>query len=249
VFVERKRRALEKIERETVAPLSGLAELTSREMIAPDYGGDSCNLWFRTNDRSCGVGYYAYEDVPDVSFYWDECLQFRVRTEDTLFMAELLKRWLCDNVMPSAIKQEFPSVALSDLAQYYEQGRGIEGEFIESWCHAENFYERVQRPFASQVLEFISQLRAAGYDQTLRAGTSLYTLLVSRSRRHGLRPTQPYIAFSFGGAPFTGRVIATGEMVVTVCLDGGERRIAFPSLEWSAGLSVILQQLEAKAID
>ena len=94
-------------------------------------------------------------------------------------------------------------------SRFYEQGRGIEGEFIGSWCSVERFYQSVQAdPFALPVLNLISQLRAAGYERTLRAGTSLFSLVLSRSRRHGLRRGQAFIAFFFSGARFIDSVIA-----------------------------------------
>jgi hypothetical protein len=40
-------------------------------------------------------------------------------------------------------------------------------------------------------------MRSKGFERTLRAGQSLYTLVLSRSRRHGLRENQNSISFSF----------------------------------------------------
>lgn len=247
-FVERKRRALERIKQETVASEPRLAELTIPKIV-PFEWGDGCTLWFHAGERSSKVDGYTYEDIAHVEFYWDECLQFSIQTGDTVLLARLLGRWLCDNAMPSVIQSEFPSVALRSIAAYYEQGRGLEGEFIESWDHVEDFYKRIQHPFASQVLNFIQQLRSAGYERTLRAGTSLFSLLVSRSQRYGLRLDQPYIGFSFGGAWFNTRVLAEGEMEVAVCFDVHERVSTFSGIELNADLNTLLKQLEEKAID
>lgn len=247
-FVERQRRALEKIEQQILASQPRLAELPSRKLV-PFEGSDDCTLWFRTEDRSSEVSGYTYVNIAYAKFYWDECLQFSMQTGDTILLARLLKRWLCDNAMPSAIQREFPSVVLTNVAHFYEQGQGIEGEFLESWCQVEDFYKGIQRPFAMQVLNLIRRLRSAGYDRTLRAGTSLFSLLVSRSRRHGLRSGQPCIAFSFGDAPFTGGAITTGGMEAGVYFDGHERTIFFPGIEWSDNLNALLKELEAKPID
>ena len=38
---------------------------------------------------------------------------------------------------------------------------------------------------------------AAGFDETLRAGRSLMRLILSRSRRYGLGPNQPFLCFEF----------------------------------------------------
>jgi hypothetical protein len=45
-----------------------------------------------------------------------------------------------------------------------------------------------------RLLELISELRDAGYDRTLRAGQSVSTFIVSRSRAHGMQQDQPSIA-------------------------------------------------------
>jgi hypothetical protein len=47
------------------------------------------------------------------------------------------------------------------------------------------------------VLPFIAELRRAGYDRKLRAGQSIWSLIVSRSRRPRLRPEQPVVSFQF----------------------------------------------------
>ena len=51
-------------------------------------------------------------------------------------------------------------------------------------------------PKRPDVVEFIVILRYAGYDRLLRAGQSVDTFIVSRSRKHGLRPEQPSIGFN-----------------------------------------------------
>jgi hypothetical protein len=78
-----------------------------------------------------------------------------------------------------------------------ETDDSIEGEFIRSWDQIEQFFDMVLEPgpWKDQVLQFISQLRQAGYDRKLRAGQSLFKLVVSRSRCHGLRPDQPSVCF------------------------------------------------------
>jgi hypothetical protein len=248
-FVDRSRRGLESFARRAVTSQSKLAELTTQEMVHSQLS-ESCTLWFRTPNRSSEISYYnADNDVGSALFYWDGTLQFRVATANSVLLAALLERWLCDIAMPSTIEREFPSITMSPVARFYEQGRGVEGEFIESWSHVEDFYRRVERPFALQVLTFISELRGAGYERTLRAGQSLFSLLVSRSRRHGLSAGQPYIAFSFGGARFSGMTIAPGEMNVRAYLDGSEQRFVFSSIELTAQLDALLRQLEGKAID
>jgi hypothetical protein len=290
-FVERQQRVLRQLEQNLLAIEPALAEHTTHELTFSDWGSDSCNLWFRTKDRSCEVYYYAYNGVPDARFHWDKCFQFggqmaqvpnsNVRTEEdflnalragelvswnmhqdldaekTTLLAKLMKQWLCDQAMPSAIQREYPWIVLSEMASWYEQGRGVEGEFLASWRFVEEFYQRGSEgwPLVSQVLRLISQLRDAGYDRTLRAGKSLFTLIVSRARRHGLKQRMPneqydpgkhdpHIVFRFGGLLFNPQV-AEGQMEVAAYLDDGERITTYPSIGLTTELKRLLDKLQA----
>ena len=77
----------------------------------------------------------------------------------------------------------------------------LEREFIQSWDKAQQFYRSFDNSPLRKgiVLLFIAALRRAGYDRKLRAGNSLYSLMLSRSRRHGLSAKQPSVAFGFRG--------------------------------------------------
>ena len=247
-FVEETRRTLEKIEREVLILKPVLSDLTQRQLASefPDLS-DGCALWFSAGDRACRIAFYGYNDAPGAEFFWDSCLQMKIQTADAAQLAGLLKRWLCDRAMPSAIGREFPSVDVQSVAAFYEQGRPLEGEFLQSWDQVERFYSG-QDAFMPVVRSLVAELRAAGYDRMLRAGTSLFDLLLSRSRRHGLRPDQPYIALSFGGAPFMGGKVAPGTMKVTVRLDA-EQRIVLPKIALNEQLDSLLKLLAAEPVD
>jgi hypothetical protein len=73
----------------------------------------------------------------------------------------------------------------------------VEGEFLESWNQMEGVYESSRFPPRMMVLPFIAELRRAGYDRTLRAGQSIWSMIVSRSRRPRVRPDQPVVSFQF----------------------------------------------------
>ena len=147
-------------------------------------------------------------------------------------------RWLCDHAAPSALHREFPWLQLGKVARYYELGRGVEGEFIESWDRIEQFYREREFPPAAAVRAFVAEMRSRGYDRTLRAGQSLYNLMLSRSRRHGLRAGQPRIAFHFReqGMDVSVRMVT-------------ERTISVPGIELNAEVDALLKQLEAARID
>jgi hypothetical protein len=72
----------------------------------------------------------------------------------------------------------------------------LEQEFVESWNNMEWFFGSGEIwPKRPDVLEFIARLRRMGYDRKLRAGQSLDIFVLSRSRKHGLRPEQPSVGF------------------------------------------------------
>jgi hypothetical protein len=152
-------------------------------------------------------------------------------------LATVLVRWLCERVMPSVIATEFPIIEMSDVARYYEEGRPIEGEFISSWKSIDRFY-REDFPELEQVPAFVDQLRAAGFEKSLRAGQSMTTLIVSRSRRHGMRSGQPYIAFRFGRSGMT-----------VIAHLGNSEKLSVDRVELSDRIHWLLKRLEAMSID
>jgi hypothetical protein len=157
--------------------------------------------------------------------------------ENPALFGEVLERWLCDGATPSALAREFACVQPEPLARYYEEGRPVEGEFLTSWDNIEEFYKG-KSPLSQKGRRLIANMREAGYDKVLRAGTSMWTLMVSRSRRHGLRDDQPWIAFAIGD----------DDMDVTVSIDGVE---TFSGLEiaFTPRVDAMLKRLAEKEID
>lgn len=74
----------------------------------------------------------------------------------------------------------------------------IEADFVKSWDETEEFYSDLFSHggwnYVKPIMPVIRHLRSLGYDKTLRAGTSLYTLVLSRSRNWGLREDQHFLA-------------------------------------------------------
>lgn len=194
-FIDRDKRALTFI-RDTVlatAPeLKASASVQLKHEIADIY-----NLRLTADDRTCTISFYGKNELPDAKFYWDKCPLFGYRPDDNSQLAAVLKRWLCDHAQPSTMRLEFPWLEIGKLADYYENGKPVEGEFIQSWDGIEEFYRQGSFEFSGVVLAMIEDMREAGYDQRLRAGQSLSSLGLSRSRRHGLRANQPCIWFGF----------------------------------------------------
>jgi len=196
------------------------------------------HLWFRTDSRSAHIHFVSRHASPEAVFYWDECEMFRLEARDTASLGALLSRWLVDGAAPSALRGEFSWLDIGRLADFYEKGNPVEGEFIESWDQTEGVYEGSRFPPRSQVLPFIAQLRRAGYDRKLRAGQSIWSLIVSRSRRPRLRPDQPLVSFQF----------RENSMEVFSRNEAEERIFELP-IAMSETVERVLQNLTARPID
>jgi hypothetical protein len=235
-FVDQTKRALAGIRDDMIARVPELAKAAPGELQH-----DMCDiyyLWFRGLDRSCQISFYGNKELPVAAFYYDDCELFRFQAGDRSRLAAVLKRWLCDRAMPSALRTEFPGIEIGELADYYEQGNPIEGEFVKSWDSIERFYDDMHFPFVPKVRNLIAEMRQKGYDKSLRAGQSLWSLIVSRSRRHGLRHDQPMIAFCFGNDGMEVHA-SLDEQVTVKC-----QQIGF-----APKIDALLKKLEATDID
>lgn len=70
--------------------------------------------------------------------------------------------------------------------------------FEESWTETENFYRDLLEnydgfSFVESILELIRKMKDSGESQNFRIGTSMHTLVISRSVNHGLRNDQKEI--------------------------------------------------------
>lgn len=193
-FVDAVRRAFADLQR---AVFAADPRLAARVTAAIVHGrGDSFALVFTADARSIRSSFYGRNLHPDATLSWDGCAIAETTVVDPRSFAAVVGRWLIDQAMPSAMRREFPWLALHPAAPYYEAGNPIEGEFLISWDQMETFFGRVKVD-APRRLAFIAALRAAGFDRKLRAGQSLTTLLLSRARHHGLADGQPVVRVEF----------------------------------------------------
>jgi hypothetical protein len=141
--------------------------------------------------------------------------------------------------MPLALKNEFAGIDFGRLADYYENGQGIEGEFLLSWNEVEQFYLSCSDlDKRHEILNLIKKMREKGFDKLLRAGTSLFTLVLSRSRRHGLKEGQNSIGFEF-------EYIANA---MEIHVGKGEKMV-FNRIEYNETIAQLLKDLCAEDID
>ncbi len=158
-------------------------------------------ILFKDKDRSCNISLSGVQQNPKYTFEWDECPLFEISGIDTKEAGNFITHWVCHKLTPSKMKVQFPEIELNNLAKYYENGEGIKGEFIESWNDIEHYYSEIyseeHKTIENDTLKLIKELRAIGLDEKLRAGQSLYSFILSRSRRFGLTENAPYVMINF----------------------------------------------------
>jgi hypothetical protein len=239
-FVQQ-RRYLEGCRDDMIAHSPSIQEVES--VLLPGTGDDAV-LAFRDGDRACSITPRREDQSLAVALCWDRAALCSLETDRRQLLATAVERWVHDHAMPSRLQSDLPGLEVGELARYYEEGRPVEGEFLLSWDQVERRYRSLQPtggyyPLSDQVLEFIAAIREAGYDKTLRAGRSFWNLVVSRSRRHGLRPGQPRVAFVFRERPRTG---------MDAHVDG-RKKLSSPCIALTARVDAILRQLVQREID
>jgi hypothetical protein len=120
----------------------------------------------------------------------------------------------------------------------------LEASFAESWGWVERFYREELLPLPSWqwlggIVPLIGELKARGYDRSLRAGQSLYVLILSRSREHGLRDEQSNVAIE---------PRSDGSMRLTSTLAGVSRRVIHPRIELCLELERMLETLRNEPV-
>jgi hypothetical protein len=181
-FVDQYKRSLMVIYDDLVANSLELSKLAKLKHCL----GDSYELWFEHDARRVCINVDEDQEIIHAVFHWDRGIMFNIKTQDRKCLAEVLKRWVYDCALPSAIRTEFPWIEIDKLADFYERGNPIEGEFIKSWDSIERFYEGNRIYYGdeltSRMLELVNSIRAEGYDRHLHAGQAHYQLILSRSQ-------------------------------------------------------------------
>ncbi|MEM7533899.1 MAG: hypothetical protein AAF639_17065 [Chloroflexota bacterium] len=136
----------------------------------------------------------------------------------------------------------------------------IEHDFIQSWDRVWHFYEDVGYSFAPKVQEMITEMRVRGYDKAIRAGTALFTLVLSKSRVHGDHYEHPHLVFDFHKSRSDFEfpeidwpddfVFPDGRMVVHNCIEGRDQETihTFPEIKLTTEVDALLQALAAKPV-
>ena len=161
------------------------------------------HIELKDKDRGCRIYPYHFSEIPKYEFEWDDCPLFKISSNDVKRQVEIVKSWVLNKTIPSKIQTQFPEIKLNKLAEYYEKGEGIKGEFIESWDILENsriqglsieYYEE-----AKDELKLVKEMRSFNLDESLRIGSQLSVLILSRAKRQGIDEDKPQIRIVFLG--------------------------------------------------
>ena len=194
---------LELLQSEIVNNCEELLKIDSNKInIIADFGNES-HIELKDKDRGCRVYPYYFSEIPIYEFEWDDCPLFKISSNDVKRQVEIIKSWVLNKTIPSKIQTQFPEIKLNKLAEYYEKGEGIKGEFIESWDILENscIQDLVIEPYEStnDELKLIKEMRNFNLDETLRIGSQLSVLILSRAKRQGIERNKPQIRIAFLG--------------------------------------------------
>jgi len=238
-FVDQQKRDLLKIIGAIALSSPRLLAKSQRRLI--DLGSGLHRLRIESEIRSVEISYWGKNALPDIKFQWNDCLLFQFQTGDHHLLINILTRWLCDEASPSALRYEYPWLEIGALADYYERGQPIEGEFIKSWQDIGKFYDEFQFPFIPKVKNFLIQMISAGFNRTLRAGQSVTILILSRARRHGLNDHHSRIAFHF----------SDDGMKIDFSSKRGEAEssIHVPEIALTPEILILLRNLESEPIN
>ncbi|WP_299105869.1 hypothetical protein [uncultured Tenacibaculum sp.] len=162
------------------------------------------HIELKDKDRGCRIyPYHFSSEIPKYEFEWDDCPLFKISSNDIKRQVEIIKSWVLNKTLPSKIQTQFPEIRLNKLAEYYQKGEGIKGEFIESWDILENsriqglsieYYEE-----AKDELKLVQEMRKFNLDESLRIGSQLSVLILSRAKRQGIDEDKPQIRIVFLG--------------------------------------------------
>ncbi|CAA0209553.1 hypothetical protein [Tenacibaculum maritimum] len=168
----------------------------------PEPFSTSYDLLLKNEIRSCTISLFGNEKSYRYIFEWDNCSIFEIFSNDVKRLGKIILDWVLKKSMPSKMTNQFPEIQFGLLAEYYEKGEGIKGEFIESWNSIEEFYCSFSDSWISNgkdALRLIKKMRKLGLDAKLRAGQSLWSFILSRSRRHGLKEDASHVEITFLG--------------------------------------------------
>lgn len=206
-------------------------------------------LSFTSSQRNCEV-YFESQTLDLIfEFYWRDLYIFKFSSKDNVRSAPILKRWFCDNVVPSVLVNEFSWLNSDRLSKLYDFDQVIADSFSKSWDEFEKTYNWCldigifgKENYYEEIIKMISQMRQKGFDRTLRAGQSMFRLMLSRSLYHGLREDQAFLIFDFSNGSisiFSSRDANSNPGII----------LNNPKIELTPQIEKLLKEFETEAIN
>jgi len=203
-------------------------------------GSDFFELHIRKGDRVCELTGFGIKSPIAFTFKVEETTLFESE-RDLKELAHMVKNWVIDEWPPSKLEATFPGLMTGKLASYYEEGRLVQGEFVASWDNVQSFFDDIDSMFFSikqDIIGLIQAMRTKGYDHHLRAGQSLYNLVFSRARKHGLANNQAFIQFGY-----------QDELLMIRSYIKGENNTTITKIAYTQELESLLEALKQAPID
>ena len=152
-------------------------------------------LEFEDGERLCRIHFHASKEYPRWIYFWNGTRIFEISNPYDAINAQIAMRWVLEKVRPSELNMDYPEIDTGKLAQFYEKGKGLEGEFTLSW--EESIKNLKQGEHHEKVLKLFEQFENAGYYQLFRTNFNLWTLVMTRSKKKLKLSDQPFISIRF----------------------------------------------------
>ncbi|MBL0316247.1 MAG: hypothetical protein IPP69_10870 [Flavobacteriales bacterium] len=152
-------------------------------------------LEFEDGERLCRIHYHASKEFPRWIYFWNGTRIFETSNPHDAINAQIAMRWVLEKVRPSELNMDYPEIDTGKLAQFYEQGKGLEGEFTLSW--EESIKNLKQGEHHEKVRKLFKQFEKAGYYQLFRTNANSWTFVMTRSKKNLKLSDQPFISFRF----------------------------------------------------
>ncbi|OJJ22494.1 hypothetical protein BKI52_07385 [marine bacterium AO1-C] len=210
-FVDLDKRNIIKIQQQILDFVPQLAQHANLELIHEH--SDFFELHIHNGNRSCELTGFGINSPIAFTFKVEKTALFESK-RGLKELVNMVWHWLIDEWPPSKLEAAFSGLITGKLAYYYEEGRLVQGEFVASWDEVGRFFgdiDSTRFPIKQDVMGLIHAMRGKGYDHHFRAGQSLYNLVLSRARRHGLANNQSFIQFGYQDSLLTVRSHIKGE--------------------------------------
>lgn len=149
--------------------------------------------------RSCIIESDKRSLTGECSFLFQQIRIFRVRNIDIGRLSLMMKNWLEKEWSPKRMKRKYSEIGLLrylELFHWWNRPSEQKMIYLRDWEKIEDFY-RERFIDSTRIISFLEEIKNLGYTEHLRPGTSMESLMISRSKNYGLRRDQKSITLNF----------------------------------------------------